>query len=168
MQTLNNIIKTPYEIATLLSKDEKLCRLLVDDSNEPQKLDRLPDLEYMLNNKYINITTPTGDGQLQDIGRNNYLVIFLDSLDFETEDSNISASIYIYVVSNISCLLINKVDNRLLEMTNRIYQVLNGQKLSSSGEIQLKTAFKIQIDDFNDAYRINCTLTDQQTRKVSI
>ena len=53
-------------------------------------------------------------------------------------------------------------------MIDRIYQILDGQKLSSSGELRIKTASRVQIDEFNDAYRIGFVLSDQQSRKVSI
>ena len=65
-------------------------------------------------------------------------------------------------------MLINDLNNRLLEMIDRIYQILDGQKLSSSGELRIKTASRVQIDEFNDAYRIGFVLSDQQSRKVSI
>lgn len=168
MKTLENIKKIPREIAHLLSKDKKLCSLLIDDSNEP-KIENLPSFEFLLNNNYINLMTPVADGQINQKGRNNYIVIILDNIDFETaEDDNIGATINIYVVSNFSYLLINDLNNRLLEMMDRIYQILDGQKLSSSGELRIKTASRVQIDEFNDAYRINFVLSDQQSRKVSI
>ena len=51
MKTLENIKKVPREIAHLLSKDKKLCSLLIDDSNEP-KIENLPSFEFLLNNNY--------------------------------------------------------------------------------------------------------------------
>ena len=70
MKTLENIKKIPREIAHLLSKDKKLCSLLIDDSNEP-KIENLPSFEFLLNNNYINLMTPIADGQINQKGRNN-------------------------------------------------------------------------------------------------
>ena len=98
MKTLENIKKIPREIAHLLSKDKKLCSLLIDDSNEP-KIENLPSFEFLLNNNYITFNCIRNGGfliqstNLIDFSKYKYLRVKCDAYitnDVSNSQVNIS------------------------------------------------------------------------------
>lgn len=166
MKNLVNIKKIPFEIAQLLAGNPNFCSLILDDSDDPGKVET--SLTELLNSHYLTIYPPVNDGGITDYGRNTYVVILLDSITTESQDNNMNVTGYIYITTDNSHILLSQNRSRLLELADVVLQTLNGAKLTSAGQMEIGSITHVMISNFRAGYRINFTVTDQQTERAEI
>lgn len=165
---LKNIKKAALEIGQLLAADEILCNLLyIDTPNALQQTGHSYSLNDMINDKYITVYPPV-ETTIKDIERNSFLVILLDNINLRVTDNNIRASFTIYTTTDSDHILLLENKNRLLEMCDRIIQVLDQAKLSSAGAIEIGSVSHVMLSEFRAGYRISLNITDQTNRKAEI
>lgn len=166
MKTLKNIKKAPFEIGQILAANKEICALLLDDTNDPKAADAT--FNDLLTKNYITIYPPVADGAIKDYTRNTYLVILIDAINTNANENNLSVSGTIYITTDESHILLTNNRNRLLELADKILQVLDGVKISSAGEIHVTDIMHIMLTNFRAGYRISFTFSDQQARKAEI
>lgn len=165
---LVNIKKAALEIGQLLAADSTLCNLLyIDTPDALQQENNSYSLNDMINNKYITVYPPV-ETAIKDTERNSFLVILLDNINLRVIDSNVHASFTIYATTDSDHILLNDNKNRLLEMSDRIIQILDQAKLSSAGAIEVNSISHVMLSEFRAGYRISLSITDQTTRKAEI
>lgn len=167
-QDLRNIKKAALEIGQVLAGDTQLCNLLYIDSPDAlQQTGHSYSLNDMINDKYITVYPPV-ETAIKDKERNSFLVILLDAVNLQVTDSNIRANFTIYATTDSDHILLNENKNRLLEMCDRIVQVLDQYKLSSAGAINISSISHVMLSEFRAGYRIALSITDQVSRKAEI
>ena len=174
---LKNLKKTPFEIAEkliitdkvekLLARDNILKLLFNDEDSALNKEVSATTIEYLIQNDYIGFYPATESG-INNIERNTFLIINFEDFNFQNTDNNTSVSGAIYITTDKNhCLLENK-KLRLLELIDSIETMLEGEKLSSAGQIRLTSANYVVFSDFRCGYRINFRINDQATRKAEL
>ena len=168
MKNFINIKKAPLEIATILANDTKIKQLLYIDDNDPLNADVSEvTLNMMLEEHYISMVPPT-ENRIEEYGRNSFLSILVDTISPNAADNNVRANLIIYVSTNADHLMIKNNGNRLLELADRVYTLLENKKLTASGEININTFSHVMLSEFHSSYRISLSITDQSTRKEDI
>lgn len=168
MKNFDNIKKAPLEIATILANDTKIKQLLYSDDSDPLSADVSGiTLNIMLEEHYISMVPPT-ENRIQEYGRNTFLSILVDTISPNAADNNVRANLIIYISTNADHLMIKDNGNRLLELANRVYLLLQGKKLSCAGEININSFSHVMLSEFHSGYRIALSIADQSTRKEDI
>lgn len=168
MKTLVNIKKSYLEIATLLSKDDILCRLLLNDTTDAlSKEAPVHDLNSLISEHYISLFPPV-ENRIEEYQRNTFLSILVDNINFIGADETMPTNIILYISTDEKHLILDDNRNRLLEMVDRIIQVLDNKKLSTSGKLEVTSAIHVLLSELHPAYRIGIRLVDQPNRKEDI
>ena len=165
MKILINIKKIPLEIGQLLSQNKKLCGLIIDDSADPQLVEKT--YNELLNDKYFTIYSPVSDG-ISDKERNTYLTIVIDTINLKKEDNNIFTTGNIYITTDENHILIKNNKNRLLEMADQIVQTIDNAKLSSAGTVSVDSLVYTTLTKHKIGYIISFSVSDQQIESVEI
>lgn len=168
MKKLTNIKKAPLEIATLLAKDTVIKQLLFLDT--PDALTgNVSDitLNQMLKEHYVSFEPPV-ENRIEEYQRNTFISILIDSISLYSSEDNISANIVIYVSTNADHILLTDNKNRLLELIDRISQIVDGKKISASGSLYISNAQHVMLSEFHSGYRISCRLSDLQHKEGDI
>lgn len=174
---LRNLKKVPFEVAEKLiitdnfgkleARDNILKLLFHDDMSALNKEVSPTTIEYLIQKDYIGFYPATESG-IKEIERNTFLIINLEDFSFQGADNNTSVSGSIYITTDKDhCLLENK-KLRLLELMDAIETMLEGEKLSSAGQISITSAHYVVFSDFRSGYRINFRINDQATRKAEL
>lgn len=166
MKDLRNIKTIPFEIGQLLAKNPTLCGLMLDDSNDPKTIES--SFSSLLNNHYINMYPPIESGDIQDYNKSSYIIILIDTINTNNGNQNISVTGHIYVTTDLNHILLTNNKNRLLEMSDQVFKTLNGEKLTSSGELRINYISYTVINNFRSAYRISFEISDQQIERTEI
>jgi len=64
--------------------------------------------------------------------------------------------------------LLNKNQNRLLEIVDEVIMTLDSQKISSAGTINISYATMTVYSEMTFGYRITFTISDQMTKKAEL
>lgn len=168
MKDIVNIKKAFFEIAQLLAQDDLLCKLLLNDA-DTAITDDTPehDINTMIQEHYISMYPPV-ENRIEDYGRNTFLSVIIDSVNFHGTDNTTPASLIIYVSTDEAHLILQNNRNRLLEIADRVIRVLDAQKLSSSGTLDVRSMVHVMLSEFHPAYRISIGLTDQPNGKAGV
>lgn len=165
---LKNLKHTPMEIAQLLASNKKIVSLLYNDSELALTMSSPAfSIADLINDNYIGFYPATESG-IKDIERNTFIIINLEDFSLQTADNNTSASGAIYITTDKAHCLLAENKLRLLELADEIDSVLEGQKLSSAGQIRLTSVNYVVFSDFRSGYRINFRINDQQYRKAEL
>ena len=167
MFILKNIKKVPLEIATILAQDVLIKKLLIID-NADALSEEAPDkdLNDLLKEHYISMEPPV-ENRIEQYDRNTFVSILVDSVTNNT-DENVRANITIYVSTNMDHLMLTNNKNRLLELTDRIGQLLQDRKLSASGKVSISSMSHVMLSEFHSAYRMTFAVVDQQKKDGDI
>ena len=160
MNKLINIKKAPAEIAQLLYQNTHLMSLITSEKNSL-------DWNTIIANKYISLCPPLEDGTITN-NRNISLIILLERINMNGQDSNIIVSGKIYVNAEMNYLLDNNYNNILLEIVNEICNSIDGVKLTSSGQVKVNSINFITYTPTRCGYSINFSFTDQNLQQVEI
>ena len=174
---LRNLKKAPFEIAERLiitdkkekfeARDNILKLLFHDNSSALSQEVSSTTVEFLIQENYIGFY-PAIESGIKDVDRNTFLIINLEDFTFQNMDYNTGVSGAIYITTDKEhCLLDNK-KLRLLELVDSIETMLEGEKLSSAGQIQVISANYVVFSDFRCGYRINFRISDQTTRKAEL
>ena len=161
MKTLSNIKKIPVEIAVVLAQNETIARLLLNDTADA--LERSApehDLNFLIQEHYISFFPPV-ENRIEQYGRNNFISILLDTA-LDAGDNNTRSNLVIYVSTDEEHLLLNENKNRLLEMCDKINSLLDGKKLTTSGELRITSFSHVMLSEFHSSYRISANISDQK------
>ena len=101
MNKLINIKKAPAEIAQLLYQNTHLMSLITSEKNSL-------DWNTIIANKYISLCPPLEDGTITN-NRNISLIILLERINMNGQDSNIIVSGKIYINAEMNYLLDNNL-----------------------------------------------------------
>ncbi len=168
MKPLINLKNAVIEIATVLGQDALLKKLLVVDT--PDAMEAATP-EYSVNdliaNNYICVYPPV-ENRIEDYGRNTFITILFEEAILHASDDNTRATISLYVSTNETHLLLRNNKNRLLEMLDRIIELLDNYKITASGKLRPTSFMHVMLSEFHAAYRLNIQVTDQQARKAEI
>ena len=160
MNKLTNIKKAPAEIAQLLYQNTHLMSLITSEKSSL-------DWNTIIANKYISLCPPLEDGTITN-NRNISLIILLERINMNGQDSNIIVSGKIYVNAEMNYLLDNNYNNILLEIVNEICNSIDGVKLTSSGQVNVNSINFITYTSTRCGYSINFSFTDQNLQQVEI
>lgn len=163
MVKLINIKKAPIEIATILAQDDTIKKLLIIDDAEA--LERpVPDktLNDLLQEHYISMEPPV-ENRIEEYSRNTFISILVDTIMPAAED-NTRANFVLYVSTNMDHILLKDNKNRLLELCDKIIQLLQNKKISSAGQINFNSMSHIMLSEFHTAYRLAFSSSDQQKK----
>lgn len=163
---LKNIKKVPFEIAQILASNKQLIQLIYDDSAD-LTTEILPSATQLINEEYIGFYPATETG-INSVSKNTFLIINLEDISLQNQDSNIGASGAIYITTDRDHCLIKQKEIRLLEIADTVEGILEGYKLSSAGQIRLTSINYVVFSDFRSGYRINFRIYDQPTRKAEL
>ncbi len=159
-RNLLNIKKAPLEVAVLLAQDDIICKLLVND-NPTALTDPRPEktVNEMIQENYVSLQPPV-ESRIEQYGRNTFVSIQLGSV-FTGDDFNVQANLALYVSTDSDHLLLANNRNRILEICDRIFSLLEGRKLSSSEALSVRTLDPITLSEFHAGYRILIDFGDQ-------
>ena len=101
MNKLINIKKAPAEIAQLLYQNTHLMSLITSEKSSL-------DWNTIIANKYISLCPPLEDGTITN-NRNISLIILLERINMNGQDSNIIVNGKIYVNAEMNYLLDNNL-----------------------------------------------------------
>lgn len=160
MNKLINIKKAPAEIAQLLYQNTHLMSLITSEKSSL-------DWNTIIENKYISLCPPLEDGTITN-NRNISLIILLERINMNGQDSNIIVSGKIYVNAEMNYLLDNNYNNILLEIVNEVCNSIDGVKLTSSGQVSVNSINFITYTPTRCGYSINFSFTDQNLQQVEI
>ena len=168
MKSLTNIKKAPLEIAKILAEDNKIKQLVYVDSSDALTVD-VSDItmNQMLTEHYISFDPPV-ENRIEEYQRNTFVSILVDSISLYGSDDNIPATIIIYVSTNSDHLILDNNKNRLLELSDRVIELLNNKKLSASGALYINNLQHVMLSEFHSAYRISCRLSDLRHKEGDI
>ena len=163
MIKLHNIKKAPIEIAATLANDGEIKKLLIID--DPEALEK-PVPEKTLNNliqeHYVSLEPPV-ENRIQEYDRNTFLSILVDTV-MPAAEENIRATLVLYVSTNMDHILLKDNKNRLIELCDRVIQLLQNKKISAAGQINFSSMSHLMLSEFHSAYRLVFTLSDQQKK----
>lgn len=168
MKTLKNIKKCVMEIAQTLAQNDNIVKLLYND--DPDALNQPKpsvDLNTLIQEHYICVCAPVESG-INNQWKNTFLTVLLDTAYFTGQDDNTNVSLKIYVSTDEQHLLINDNKNRLLELLDEVIGELDGFKISTAGQIEVKSFAHTMLSEFRFAYVIVIGFNDQNPRKVQI
>ena len=174
---LRNLKRVPFEIAEgLIRTDipgklgarESILKLLFNDKADALEQET-PNVtvDYLIQEDYIGFYPATESG-IKDNQRNTFLIINLEDVSLHSSDNNTVVTGSIYITTNKDHCLLNNKKLRLLELADAIDTMLDGEKLSSAGQINLIGVYYVVFSDFRCGYRINFRIHDQQTRKAEL
>lgn len=167
MIKLINIKKVPLEIATILAQDSTLKNLLVIDSSDALSEDEPSyTLNDLLTNHYISMEPPV-ENRIEEYDRNTFVSILVDSI-LSGPEGEIRANLVLYISTNLDHCMLDDNKNRLLEASDRIIQLLNNKKLTSSGQVNFSSMSHVMLSEFHSAYRIGFSIVDQQKKDGDI
>lgn len=165
---LKNLKKAPMEIASLLAADEKVIKLIYNDSPSALTESFSPiSMQDLINQDYIGFY-PAIESGIKDIERNTFIIINTEDFALAQNGINTTVSGAIYVTTDKAHSLLTNGAIRLLELVDAIDSCLENQKLSSAGKISLVDVQYVTFSDFRCGYRIGFRLIDQQSRKAEL
>lgn len=168
MKSLINIKKAPLEVAKLLADDTMIKQLVYIDTNDPFSGDvSNVDMNKMLTEHYISFDPPV-ENRIEEYQRNTFVSILVDSISLYGSEDNIPSTIVIYVSTNADHLIITNNKNRLLELADRVIQILDGKKLSASGSLYINSLQHVMLSEFHAGYRISCRISDLRHKEGDI
>ena len=161
MKRLGNLKNTINEICLKLSQDQKLIRLLVDDSlNLDTELDfTFYNLENLLSQHYF-CTFPIMESGIKESTRNTFLVIKISGISFSQSDSTTTLMGNIYIATDMNHYLLANNKDRALEICDRICIDLDGFKTTASQDIEIENITDIIIDNDKAGYLLNFRVKD--------
>lgn len=160
MRDIANITKSLWEIARKISSDEYLQRLLLDDSVDlSSKSFSIKTLNELIKDKYVSFS-PYVDSALHDFTRNTFIVILPTTINF-SDNGNTYAYFSIFCVTDLNHVLLTDNRLRLLEMVNKLCNLLDGLKLTAAGEIRINQINRTAITETLEGYKIDLTISDQ-------
>ncbi len=172
MAALKNIIKVPFEIASLLATDPTIRSLLYID--QPNALtqhisfnDGVSAAQHMINENYIHLF-PFVETGIKDFTRNTFLQISLEGISFSREHTTVSANGTILITTDNTHIMLDNNKNRLLELADLIDQRLHGVKLSSSIELKINYISAVPVSNFRSGYSIHFSISDQLNAKAEL
>lgn len=129
-------------IKNCLLNDEKICKLVYNDSNNALNLET-PDRDKV--SKYITLRPIYQFENMQDFTQNTMVNIYLTSGDTLDEEVGISGIIQISIVVNIDKweLLDNKI--RPISLADRIIKLVNNKKFTMSNSLSLQSIDQLII-----------------------
>ena len=158
MKTIRNLKKCALEMATLLAQDDTIKKLLVTDTEKALQ-EPVPDysLNRLLEEHYVSIYPPV-ENRIEEYYRHTFLSIFLDTIigqDYQT------GNYLIYVSTDTAHISLINNQDRLLELVDRVCNILDGAKLTSAGEVSVTSVAYESLSDLHPAYRISVHVKDQ-------
>jgi len=167
MIKLTNLKKAPIEIATVLAQDETIKKLLIIDTADAL-IQSVPEksLNDLLEEHYISMEPPV-ENRIEDYQRNTFISILVDSI-MPASEENTRATIILYVSTNMDHILLEGNKNRLLELGDKIINLLQNKKFSSAGQMNFSSMSHLMLSEFHSAYRLSFIMTDQQKKAGDI
>ena len=158
MKTIRNLKKCALEMATLLAQDDIIKKLLITDTEKALQ-EPVPDysLNRLLEEHYVSIYPPV-ENRIEEYYRNTFLSILLDTIigqDYQT------GNYLIYVSTDTAHISLINNQDRLLELVDRVCNILDGAKLTSAGEVSVTSVAYESLSDLHPAYRISVHVKDQ-------
>lgn len=156
MKSLGNLKNIINEICLRLSQDQKLIRLLVDDSlNLDTELDFTSyNLENLYKQHYF-CTFPIVENGINEFNRNTFLVIKISSVNFSDYDATTTVSGDIYVATDMNHYLLANNKDRTLEICDRICIDLDGLKATPSQDIEINSISEVIIGNDKAGYIVS-------------
>lgn len=138
-----NIQTTMFEIKAALLNNGDIRKLLYYDIPEALEADVTPsinDLTKDANNKDLHYITlfPIMEKGIVEYGRNTYIMITLPLIDLDTdEDNNIYPGITVTAITDSEHYMLSNDRLRLLEICNRVIKILDNQKFTVAGKLEV-------------------------------
>lgn len=161
MKQIGNLKNIINEICLKLSQDQKLIRLLVDDS---LKLDSDLDftsysLENLLSQHYF-CTYPIIETGINESTRNTFLVFKVATVTFSEAGSQTMLNGNIYVTTDINHHLLSNGKDRMLEICERICMDLDTNKFTSASNFEINSISDIIVGNDRAGYVVGFSCYD--------
>ena len=167
MGKLKNFKKMPFEIASVLTDNSTIRKLVTIDSKDALSKDGELSAEEMLKQNYISFYAPIESG-IKNVTHNTFIIINLEDFNFYATEGNTSASGAVYITTDASHALLEGNKLRLLELLDAVENTLNNAKLTVAGKIEVFSATFVVLSEFRSGYRISFRCNDLQSRKAEI
>lgn len=169
---LRTFLKVPYEIAQLIAENDAIVNLLYNDSASAlsKPLEELPTVSNLIKESYIWFYAPAVVN-VNNLNRNTFIVINVSNITLPNGNIDSESIILkgtINIVTNADHYMLDDGRTRLLEISDRLVNLLDNKKLSPTGMIQLES---ITYDGFTAdyfSYSISFSIHEIPTRKVEL
>ena len=165
MKSLKSITKSLRDIAVRIAQDIELQKLLISDVRNVQQENYTPlSVNEMLEQHYI-LLTPQNEKSIQNMGRNTFLIITIQDVNFESQDANSTANGNIFVVTDIDHAMINNEEERSMAIADRLIQDLDNLKLSASVALTITSMSRIAYTETLCGLQIRFKIGEQINQK---
>lgn len=166
MKNLAVIRNSLRDIAMLLAKDEHIQKFLLVDAYDVDGASFTPiSLDEMLKKNYICLT-PQNENAIKDMGRNTFLMIVLQ--DVQITEASLNATGRIYVATDQEHSMVKNYQDRALILSDYILRLLDGVKISASGEVHITYISRVVYNELLSGYQISFKYNDQNNSEVEI
>ncbi len=167
MGKLTTIEKSINEIIIALSRNQRFCALLMDDTPQAdQHAVIVPEWTDLVKQDYVKLYPASLDSAANPV-KNTFVVLLINGIAITNDDLLVDADIY--VTTDEAHVLLDNFSNRLIKLSDEAVNTLDGLKLSSAGSIEIESITHVMLTEWRPAYRIHFTFTDQvSSRKAEI
>lgn len=168
MSRLKNILKAPKEIINILVKDRELQKLLIIDNEDVEDSSFImKTADELMKDGYI-YTTAQRYEDLEDTGRNTFIVVVIQHISFENEEEDNNTSVVgdIFIATHINNANVKNYQDRGLLIADRIDQILNSLKLSAASQIAVKFITRLTYDDTLTGWQLQFEFNDLKNNEI--
>lgn len=146
-------------MSLVLAQDETIQRLLLVDSPDALTCEFTPkNPNELITGHYVSFYPPV-ENRIEEYDRNTFISIVLNTVT----GADVQVGNYlVYVSTDQNHIALDGNKDRLLELVDRIYQILDGCKLTAAGETDVTTAMFQMLSEMHPAYKVSVHLRDQQ------
>lgn len=167
MGKLTTVEKSINEIIIALSRNQRFCALLTDDTSQADQHNVIiQDWTNLITQDYIKLYPASLDSAANPV-KNTFLILLINGIAITNDDLLVDADIYI--TTDDAHILLDNFGNRLIKLSDEVLTTLDGLKLSSAGSIDIESITHVMLTEWRPAYRVHFTFTDQvSSRKAEI
>lgn len=168
-KNFKNIKKLPLELSRLFSQNETIQRLLVIDSIDALSTEFSPlTFQQLMDDKYISIS-PLNETGIKEMGRNTFMVInvAINAVLNKKDNNNIFTG-SIFICSDLDHLVLENHDLRLMELQSEIVDIIDGEKFSCSGQLEVLSSTAISYSNYLFGYKIEFQISDQPSKGADL
>jgi len=169
IRNFKNIKKLPLELCRLFSQNETIQRLLVIDSSDALTADFSPlTLKQLMDEKYFSII-PLNETGIKNMGRNTFMVINVATNNvLRKKDNNNTFVGSVFICSDLDHLQLDDYGLRLMELMSEITDLIDGEKFSCSGQLEVTGSSALSYSNYLFGYKIEFEISDQPSKGADL
>ena len=121
-----------------------------------------------MDDKYISIS-PLNETGIKEMGRNTFMVInvAINTVLNKKDNNNIFTG-SIFICSDLDHLVLKNHDLRLMELQSEIVDIIDGEKFSCSGQLEVLSSTAISYSNYLFGYKIEFQISDQPSKGADL